>query len=98
MNAPISGKRCVPAALLVAALASALAAEQPTEVWITLGQKEAQQLKSSLARHGHEQLLQVESEGAIFVARIPRPGRRVARLLIGPVAGGASGRTPYYAY
>jgi bacterial leucyl aminopeptidase len=60
---------CVLVAAL-GALATAPAMAQVPEVWITLGQKEAAHLQESLTRAGRTDLLLVEADGEIVVARI----------------------------
>ena len=70
MKKPLRRTAC---ALLVALIAtpSVVAAAQPPEVWITLGQKDAARLRESLARRGEaEEVLQVEADGEIVVARV----------------------------
>jgi bacterial leucyl aminopeptidase len=45
-------------------------AQAPPEAWITLGQKEAAHIQASLREAGREDVLRVDAEGDIVVARI----------------------------
>ena len=72
MKRPIPRNRVCPARwpLAVALAAAPRAAPAAPEVWITLGQKEAAHLRESLARAGRADVLQVEADGEVVVARI----------------------------
>ncbi len=69
MKKRMSWSRCVLALAVSASLASGPAGAAPDEVWITLGQKEAEHLAAALVARGRADALQVESEGEVVVAR-----------------------------
>src|SRR5688572_13323367 len=69
MKKHLSWNRCVLALATAAALATGPATAGPDEVWITLGQKEAEHLSASLAKAGRADALWFESEGEVVVAR-----------------------------
>ena len=87
---------CAVAMALAAFPFAAAATAQPPEVWITLGQKEAAHLQESLERAGRPDVLQVEADGEIVVARIREAASRCcpASSTTSCTAAAASRRTP----